>query len=714
MCQPLFLIFLLLHPLGSLASRQTTPRHAGLQDFLRKKAQLRMESQESRQPRLEDIKYIKVFDFSMDNDQLADANGEFTSATVVVDPGDSFPASFTICTSYTMETWSEIADVFWLKGKDGGMWGWLSLFCDGTMSNYVVKIGNVVFETIPQDKILFPLEWTHTCVSLDDTTGTITLVVGGQVLHQKVHQEARQEDENRPTILNLTLGMNTDIWGWSKEFTGQLTNVNMFSSALAKERMERMTGGEECGALGDFLNWEEAEWTLQSKARVKMVDSQEPCRKESKIQVFNTIFSWVHECMYHCKKMGGGRAPPVRTLQEMEFFQKELHAVTSDISNLPWVWVSATDKKKESEWRDWYTEEVLGEYQKPWYPGHDGKYGELDNCLVYYTDTPDEYVLGEVACNTEHSCPCQYSRQPILRLRGSCPDNKLDTLYTPKQLYTDPDNMIILGASSTRITYNDETSQWTMIDSASNVSATSRATKVSYVLGKHSWTVDNSVYDCHQGRTYSTWLKLAGCSDGEFTCSSGDCIQMEERCNQNPDCIDKSDEENCQTVVLEKSYNKKVPPVTSIREEVKKLVPVPVIISIVLLKVVDMEEVKHSIDFQFEIILEWKENRAVYHNLKTDTSLNALSYDDISSIWLPYVIYDNTDMKEAVQLEDGLRTTLVISREGPFVRSGLEEVDEIEVFEGNENTLTMRQTYTKRFQCKYQLHYYPFDKQVKS
>ena len=40
----------------------------------------------------------------------------------------------------------------------------------------------------------------------------------------------------------------------------------------------------------------------------------------------------------------------------------------------------------------------------------------------------------------------------------------------------------------------------------------------------------------------------------------------------------------------------------------------------------------------------------------------------ISMLWLPYVIYDNTDMKEAVQLVDGLDTTVVIAREGSFTR----------------------------------------------
>ena len=47
-----------------------------------------------------------------------------------------------------------------------------------------------------------------------------------------------------------------------------------------------------------------------------------------------------------------------------------------------------------------------------------------------------------------------------------------------------------------------------------------------------------------------------------------------------------------------------------------------------------------------------------------------------------------------------------------FARSGLEEVDEREIFKGSENRLIMRQTYTHEFQCVYNLHNYPFDKQT--
>ena len=49
-------------------------------------------------------------------------------------------------------------------------------------------------------------------------------------------------------------------------------------------------------------------------------------------------------------------------------------------------------------------------------------------------------------------------------------------------------------------------------------------------------------------------------------------------------------------------------------------------------------------------------------------------------------------------------TRVTVTREGNFIRSGIGEVDEAEIFEGAENRLTMDQTYTWEFQYKYELH----------
>ena len=289
----------------------------------------------------------------------------------------------------------------------------------------------------------------------------------------------------------------------------------------------------------------------------------------------------------------------------------------------------------------------------------------------------------------------------------------VNSRYTIKQLGEPPYDVILVGDMTSQIRYSDSREQWAMTDAVASVRAQSRATKVSYVLGKHEWTVTGDVFSCSKGQDYTALLKMTGCNpDGDFTCDDGQCVTMEERCNQIPNCRDESDEADCKLLILKSSYNKKIPPIVPTGGNGFK--KTDVWISINLLKIVSMEEVQHKIDFQFEITLEWKENRAIYHNLKVKTSLNALTNAEIIDVWLPYVIYVNTDMKEAVQLEDGLDTTVVVNREGDFFRSGLEEVDEIETFEGKDNTLSMYQTYTKSFQCLYKLQKYPFDTQVSS
>ena len=182
---------------------------------------------------------------------------------------------------------------------------------------------------------------------------------------------------------------------------------------------------------------------------------------------------------------------------------------------------------------------------------------------------------------------------------------------------------------------------------------------------------------------------------------------MEKRCNQLPDCRDKSDERHCKILVLEEGYNKKVPPIQS-------NAPVNVSVSINLLKLVDIDEDDYSIEIQFEITMMWRENRVSYHNLKERDSLNALSEEDYEKLWLPEVIYENTDQKESTRLGTAWewKTRVIVKREGNLTRSGLETVDETEIFRGNENRLVMSQVYTHTFQCPYELAAYPFDTQV--
>ena len=142
---------------------------------------------------------------------------------------------------------------------------------------------------------------------------------------------------------------------------------------------------------------------------------------------------------------------------------------------------------------------------------------------------------------------------------------------------------------------------------------------------------------------------------------------------------------------------------------------------------IDLDERNHIIELKFQLTVEWFEYRATYQNLKTNKALNVLSSEELREIWIPFIIFKvynwmvirstfhipqkNTDFNEVVSL-DVFDSTVYVNREGDFTRADIFSVDEVEIFEGRENRITMVQTYSKKFHCTYLLHNYPFDTQA--
>ena len=92
----------------------------------------------------------------------------------------------------------------------------------------------------------------------------------------------------------------------------------------------------------------------------------------------------------------------------------------------------------------------------------------------------------------------------------------------------------------------------------------------------------------------------------------------------------------------------------------------------------------------------WKESRATNQNLKGKRSLKALNEEDLERLWLPLVVYANTDQQETTRLgmDWEWSTSVSVLREGNFARSDLTVFDEIEIFKGEENNLVKEQAYT--------------------
>ena len=73
-------------------------------------------------------------------------------------------------------------------------------------------------------------------------------------------------------------------------------------------------------------------------------------------------------------------------------------------------------------------------------------------------------------------------------------------------------------------------------------------------------------------------------------------------------------------------------------------------------------------------------------------------------------MFSNTKNQESTKGDD--ESEMTVTREGDFTESGLDVMEEINIFEGAENRITFQQVYSKTLKCVYQLQLYPFDTQV--
>ena len=178
-------------------------------------------------------------------------------------------------------------------------------------------------------------------------------------------------------------------------------------------------------------------------------------------------------------------------------------------------------------------------------------------------------------------------------------------------------------------------------------------------------------------------------------------------------------------LVIRDNYNKKISPFGYNYIE-NFIIPVNVKISITIMDILSIREVDMVYVMKIRFLMEWYDYRwggqtsnktqnivcllrLKYHNLKTERSNNLLSRSEIDNLWIPFVVFSNTEKSEATKGDDD--TEVTVSKEGNYTESSLNVMEEINIFEGSDNKITFQQVYAKEFKCVYLLQYYPFDTQ---
>ena len=229
-------------------------------------------------------------------------------------------------------------------------------------------------------------------------------------------------------------------------------------------------------------------------------------------------------------------------------------------------------------------------------------------------------------------------------------------------------------------------------------------------IGRNQWNWYER--SCRSQSFRKRTLTLSLCRIGaEFTCDSGHCVELRNRCDNKRDCGDGSDERECTHVHIPEEYDKDDPPSRKVKGE--DIIPIYIALDIEKINHIDTKNM--LIQVTFCITIHWREPRIYFKNLdQKDT--NSIDTIDSRKMWIPL---DNLEHKNAVigQIRPDLERKVEIvlqyhnksfSHPEP---SDLSASREEYRYRHEENVIMVEQRFRVDYECIFDLLKYPFDEQ---
>ena len=196
----------------------------------------------------------------------------------------------------------------------------------------------------------FTNQWTRGCVAYNSTSTLYQVVVDGIFVQNYTRRGLKKPELKISTDLSGKILLGTyQNWGKWIEVIHKVTNLNIFSTAHSVEVMRQNTKGGKCIEDGDYLAWNDMQWTLHGSAVIETVDVEETCQENNPlVDVYDTKsgpgrIQNMESCMQLCEKLKS-RTPSITTIEEWNILKEFFLAYKKPI---PWLWAPIDDNKVE-------------------------------------------------------------------------------------------------------------------------------------------------------------------------------------------------------------------------------------------------------------------------------------------------------------------------------------------------------------------------------
>ena len=136
---------------------------------------------------------------------------------------------------------------------------------------------------------------------------------------------------------------------------------------------------------------------------------------------------------------------------------------------------------------------------------------------------------------------------------------------------------------------------------------------------------------------------------------------------------------------------------------------VKVELSVRLQSILNLDEIGQIMFVKYVLLAKWKDPGLKFHNLKRDANQNVLSEIEWSRIWVPRIIFDNTEATEESIMDKKSIIRVLANENFTHTITDLHHHQNIYVFDGKETELEMSRAYNTEFLCEYSMAWYPFD-----
>ena len=353
--------------------------------------------------------------------------------------------------------------------------------------------------------------------------------------------------------------------------------------------------------------------------------------------------------------------------------------------------------------------------------------GGLQKCTItdplrYEYRIVDAFCKGSIA----FACPmCKWKQNPILLLKGLCPNSDIEYRYVLQIGETHNDMLIFKGFNNLYILYEKYLNRWVISKTINTTDAKNiiakQEVKQATPIGLNNWKVFDD--DCPGivplkmtsvscllkiGYWYKNILNIRKLVFLNFSASVvnslvGECINITSRCDQVIDCRDFSDENYCNRIGYQGlTYKKKISP------KLSKTIKLKVDVNITVESFSRINELDMMFTSRIALQLRRRDIRLYFNDLQE--GWNLLGQSDVDLMWKPTLILSNS--VEMLYIADNPHVFVHILKRSKGMLVGETYLHESIRYPGSENDIIMTARFETEFFCIYQLNNYPFDSQT--